>query len=382
MKKISIVFLSNFYNHHQAFISNCINQITNGQYFFFSTSTMGDEQKALSYQMIYDDFAKDYYSDKSESDKRIMDADVVIFGSAPYELVVKRLLENKLVFQYSERIFKVLPSWYEIPARALKYWYLKGRFHNMYLLCASAFTYADYYRTKTFVNRAYKWGYFPETKKYDIESLMRTKDKTKLLWVGRFLEWKHPDDVLKVAKRLQGDGYCFSIDIGGAGELEGQLKDMANSYGVSECVTFLGAIRSDQVRSYMERAGIYLFTSDRYEGWGAVLNESMNSGCAVVASHLIGAVPYLMKHNENGLIYHSGNVNELYEKVKYLLNNPREQERLGKAAYETITDEWNAEIAAERLINLSEHLLSGEKHPDLYKTGPCSKAEMLKDDWY
>ena len=73
---------------------------------------MGDEQKALSYQMIYDDFAKDYYSDKSESDKRIMDADVVIFGSAPYELVVKRLLENKLVFQYSERIFKVLPSFW------------------------------------------------------------------------------------------------------------------------------------------------------------------------------------------------------------------------------------------------------------------------------
>ena len=67
--------------------------------------------------------------------------------------------------------------------------------------------------------------------------------------------------------------------------------------------------------------------------------------------------------------------------MKYLLDNPAEQERLGKAAYETITGAWNAETAAERLVALSKHLLSGEKYPDLYPTGPCSRAEILKNDW-
>ena len=33
----------------------------------------------------------------------------------------------------------------------------------------------------------------------------------------------------------------------------------------------------------MEQADIYLFTSDRNEGWGAVANEAMNSACAMVA---------------------------------------------------------------------------------------------------
>ncbi len=47
----------------------------------------------------------------------------------------------------------------------------------------------------------------------------------------------------------------------------------------------LGAMSPDKVRAYMERADVFLFTSDFNEGWGAVLNESMNSGCAVVASH-------------------------------------------------------------------------------------------------
>ena len=115
---------------------------------------------------------------------------------------------------------------------------------------------------------------------------------------------------------------------------------------------------------------------------GAVLNESMNSGCAVVASDAIGSVPYLMQDYENGLIYKSRDVNMLFEKVKWLLDNQSFAKVFGKKAYETITTEWNAEVAAERFLNLASHILAGEKHPDLYKTGPCSKAEIIKDGWY
>ena len=128
----------------------------------------------------------------------------------------------------------------------------------------------------------------------------------------------------------------------------------------------------------MEAASIFLFTSDRNEGWGAVLNESMNSGCAVVACDAIGAVPFLMKDGENGLCYHSGNQNELYEKVKYLLENPQVCRKLGENAYDTMITMWNAEVAAERLVRLVECLQKGEDTPFLH--GPCSKAEILKDN--
>ena len=378
---MKICFLSNFYNHHQDPISRSLFRITDGQYIFFATSALEIEQKKLGYIQYKRTFVVNYFQNEKAANTHILDSDVVILGAAEKIHINDILSSGKLIFRYSERIYKKLPKWYQMPARAIKYWFKGGRFENIYLLCASAFTSADYHRTRTFEKRAYKWGYFPETKKYDIESLLSAKEKTKILWVGRFLDWKHPDDVLKVAKRLRDDGYAFSVDIGGIGEMEQQLKTMVAEMQMQDYVNFLGAIPSDQVRGYMEQVGIYLFTSDRYEGWGAVLNESMNSGCAVVASHAIGAVPYLVKNNENGLVYHSGNVDELYEKVKYLLNNPSEQERLGKAAYETITGEWNAEVAAERLINLSKHLLAGEKYPDLYQTGPCSRAEIIKDDW-
>lgn len=379
---MEVVFLSNYYNHHQVAISCSLYQLLGDKYTFIATTPIPQERRRMGYQEIKEPFVYQYEDSAQECQDRINRADVVIYGSAPGELIAERLKAGKLVFQYSERIYKKQPRFYEMPVRALKYYLQKGCYSNMYLLCASAFTAADYARTRTFQNRAYQWGYFPETKHYKIADLCTQKKKNAILWVGRFLDWKHPDDAIQIAKRLKDAGYDFHMDIVGTGEMEAELKGMADAMGLGKCVTFPGSMPPVKVRGLMEQAGIYLFTSDRNEGWGAVLNESMNSGCAVVSSHAIGSVPYLMKHNENGFVYHSEDLDALYGHVKYLMDNPAEQERLGKAAYETITGLWNAEVAAQRLITLSGRLLAGEEHPEQYADGPCSKAEILRDDWF
>lgn len=382
----TVVFASNYFNHHQSSFCQSMYERLGDKFTFVQTQEVEEERKRLGWgEGVLPLFVKKSYdSDSAELEcKTLIDnADIVIIGSAQNHFVENRIKSGKLVLRYSERQLKKGLELWKYPYRYFKWHKQNPKHANIYLLCASAYTASDYAKFGLFKNRCYKWGYFPETKHYQMNALYEQKDKQKILWVGRFLDWKHPDDVLRVAKRLKEDGYRFSMDIAGTGEMEQQLKDMSEAMGLNDCVTFLGPIPSNRVRELMEKAGIYLFTSDRYEGWGAVLNESMNSGCAVVASHAIGAVPYLMRNRENGLIYHSGNVDELYKKVKYLLDNPGEQERLGKAAYETIVGEWNAEVAAERLINLSEHLLAGEKYPDLYRTGPCSRAEIVKDDWF
>ena len=347
---MKITFLSNFYNHHQMPLSRSLNKHLNGDYSFIATIPMDSERKNMGYKEISESFVFQYDNDEDDCDYAINNADVVIYGSAPFNLIKKRLRKKKLVYQYSERIFKIKPPKYQMPLRAIKYWLYKGR--------------------------------FPETKNYDLEDLFEKKEKTKILWVGRFLDWKHPDDAIKVAKLLKDSGYDFHLDMVGTGEMGNTLKSMADSMNLNDYVTFTGPVQSDKVRGFMERAGIFLFTSDRQEGWGAVLNESMNSGCAVVASHAIGSVPFLMKNKANGLIYPSGKIEKMFEKVKYLLDNTDEQKRMGEAAYKTIVEEWNAEIAATRIIELSHKILNGEEYPDLYESGPCSKAEIVDDEWF
>jgi glycosyltransferase involved in cell wall biosynthesis len=143
----------------------------------------------------------------------------------------------------------------------------------------------------------------------------------------------------------------------------------------------LGSMPPEAVRDHMEAANIFLFTSDFNEGWGAVLNESMNSACAVVASHAIGSVPFLLEEGKNGYIYRNGDMDSLYGRVVTLIEQPELREQMGKEAYRTLAELWNADVAAERFLALAQTLLDS-KSPNLFEEGPCSRARILKNWWY
>lgn len=374
---MKIVFVSNFFNHHQKSVADAMYALTGGQYHFIATASVPPEQLALGYGTDEPPYVVAAYAAprlRKMAQKLIDEADVVIAGAAPESMLRRRIRAGKLVFRYHERPLKEGFSIIKYIPRLVK-WHLRSPMTKpIYMLCASAYTASDYAKFGLFRDRCYKWGYFPETKRYeDLDGLMDGKDPVSILWVGRMIDWKHPDDALEVAHRLQQDGYCFTMTMIGIGAMEQQLRARIAQYGLSDCVHLPGSMKPENVRTYMEKSGIYLFTSDQKEGWGAVLNESMNSGCAVVGCDAIGAVPYLIRAGQNGLTYAPGDVDGLYEQVKNLLDHPDAQRRLGTAAYRTITESWNAETAAERFLELSRRILAGEKNPDVYEDGLGSK---------
>ncbi len=383
-----IEFLSNYFNHHQKPLSVKLWALTGHQYYFVENADMDEERIALGWQESDRDlpvFVKkwDYDQIAFSNKESLIQSDIVITGSAPEKLVREHIRRGAVVFRYSERPLKEGNDVRKYLPRLIR-WHLRNPTGKpIYLLCAGAYVSGDYARFHLFQNRAYKWGYFPETRKYDdLTGLMGRKNKKKILWAGRFIDWKHPEDALWVAKELYRRKIDFTMEMIGTGPLRQTLCGMVQEAKLEQQVTIADAIPPSEVRRKMEEAGIYLFTSDRREGWGAVLNEAMNSCCAVVASHEIGAVPFLIENERNGMVYRSGDRRGLLKRVISLLGNTDIQEQLGEAAYQSIVNEWNAEVAAQRLVCLSEQILRGNKHPDLYKTGPCSRAESIREDWY
>lgn len=374
-------FLSNYYTHHQKAICEELDARCNS-FIFLSTEKFDDERKKLGWNEENNSFVREC-SNLSEAEicNAVNDADTLIFGAAPLGMIADRLRSNRLVLKYSERVFKRGYQPLKWLPRLFLYRKNYGRYKSFYLLCASAYTAVDYAIHGTFLNKAYKWGYFPETKKYNTDELLDNKNHAEILWCGRFLDWKHPDDAIEVARRLRKDGYKFKLTMIGAGETKSQLFSQTKENHLEDYINFVGSKTPDEVRLYMESAGIFLFTSDFQEGWGAVLNESMNSGCAVVASHAAGSVPYLIKNNDNGFIYKNGDVDDLYNKVKILLDNPEKQRSFGKKAYHTIVDLWNAEVAVQRLVKLSEEI-NDHGYCDIYEDGPCSKAPIISNNWF
>ena len=371
-----IVFASNFFNHHQKPVCEALYRRLGDDFRFIATEAVPHARRSLGYGTEQPEYVIPAYSDPRQwelAQKLIDEADLVITGSAPESMLRSRVRAGKLLFRYSERPLKKGFSVVRYLPRLLKWHLLSPMTKPIYMLCASAFTAVDYAKFGLFLGRCYKWGYFPETKRYpDPAALIARKDPAALLWVGRMLDWKHPDDALEIARRLKQEGKRFTLTMIGIGPMEPLIRERIEAYALSDCVSLPGSMRPEEVRAHMERSGIFLFTSDRKEGWGAVLNESMNSFCAVVGCDAIGSVPYLLRSGENGLTYASGDVDELYRQTAYLLDHPQEQRRLGTAAFHTITEQWNAETAADRLLQLAQQIMAGEKHPDLFADGPVS----------
>ena len=161
----------------------------------------------------------------------------------------------------------------------------------------------------------------------------------------------------------------------GGGELEGELRQAVKQKGVQEKITFYGFLKPAQVRKVMEKCHIHLFTSNYLEGWGAVVNEAMNSGCVEVANVEVGAAPFLIQHGKNGLVYKDGSYEDMETQIKYLLDYPAKASKMGMAAYETIATQWNAAEAAKRLLKFYEDWKNDKI--DLPQEGPFSPAPVI-----
>lgn len=312
--------------------------------------------------------------DRQYYEREILNADAVIFGSGDYSLIKERLASNKLTFIYSERIYKNWREWVKYPYHRIKFRKKYGWSNALYLLCASAFSSVDYNRLGLFRNKTFKWGYFPRTEVTD-ESLMQKeagKESVRILWCARFIPWKHPELAIMLAKRLKNEGYNFCLDMIGTGKLFDEINEMIEENGLSDCVHLLGELSNKEVYRQMRQHDIFLFTSDQNEGWGAVANEAMSNGCLLVGSDKIGSVPFLVKDGVNGMIFKSGSVKSLFEKIKILLDDAEMRRTMACKGIDTITTLWNPRSAAKALVVLIDELQNNKQHTIV--EGPCSRG--------
>lgn len=383
-----LTIVSNYINHHQIPLSDALYRMLGEDFAFIQTSQMESDRVRMGWgsEVGQIPYLKCYYEESGYCARLIMDSDIVVFGGVEDESYIKpRLRAGKIVIRASERLYRE-GQWRSISPRGRR---RKHEDHTqyadkpVYLLCHGAYVASDFNIVHAYPDKKYMWGYFPAVDTYDLDSLFCRKRhlgadgavQVRILWAGRFLKLKHPEYAIRAAGYLKARGISFHLDMVGGGELEGQLVKLVREKGLEGVVTFHGFQSPGNVRRFMEESDIFLFTSDYLEGWGAVLNESMNSACAVVAGHGIGAVPFLIRHGKNGLVYKTGRYREFQEQVLSLCQDAALRRRLGTAAYQTIVNEWDPKEAARRLYRFCEGLMAGEAVPE--KKGPLSRAPLI-----
>ena len=380
---MTVTFISNYINHHQIPFSNACYALWGEDYHFIQTQGM--EQERLSMGWSRDGEALPYvhclYEEEEACRKLILESDVLLAGwSGREDLVQERLNAGKLTIRISERIYRE-GQWKAVSPKGLIHKYqehIRYRKSPAYLLCAGAYVASDFHLIHAYPDKMFKWGYFTEVRKYTEQELFSKKaddGSVDIVWAGRFIPLKHAEYMPRLAKDLKASGYKICIHMVGSGELEEELKRLAREYDVEEMLIFYGFQTPDKVRDIMEKCHIHIFTSNHLEGWGAVVNEAMNSGCAEVANVQAGAIPYLIRQGENGIAYPDNSYEKMKEAVVYLLENPQKRARMALAAYQTITELWNAENAAKELKRMIDELAKGSYEPA--KEGPLSPAPVI-----
>ena len=402
---MKIAFFSIILNNHQANVADELWELTGHSYCFVELLNMsGDHRKGDT---------RDYSScpyllqawRNDEARRKAMDialtADVAFFGSVEsYPYLCARVKKGLLSFDFGERWMK--RGWLNMLSPRIMKMFLCYKFGGwdkklVYKLCSGAYVAGDQYKLNTYVNRCYKWGYFTKVDTsyniHDVEacSNVSTSVITPLMWCSRYLKWKHPELPILMAKKLKDLGYSFKLDMYGEGEYKSKTLQLAKELGVSDIISFYGNYPNNELLEKMKTYEIFLLTSDQNEGWGAVINESMSCGCAVVTSKVVGAAPYLIEDRTTGSLFsgpstRSGfsktglkvdqsSLDSLVQCVKSLLENKHQLKQIRKNALRTMQETWSPKNAAINLLQLVDDIRSGRESS--IETGPCSKAEPI-----
>lgn len=381
---MKLAFVSNYINHHQIPFCDALYKALGDDFVFVQTMPMEEERVQMGWSVDEETlpYVLRLYEEEQVCMLKILEADAAILGWTEREDVdTARLQGGKLTFRFSERIYRE-GRWKAVSPRGLIHKYaehIRYRDKNVYLLCAGAYVADDFKLIHAYPDKMFRFGYFPPLRDDTMETLRQRKQtqdkKLRLLYAGRMLDLKRPDYCLRAAAQCMEEGYGLHLDMVGDGPCLNEMKELARTMGVQEAVTFHGMLPPPDVRAMMEQAHLFLFPSNHLEGWGAVVNEAMNSACLVVASKEAGCVPYLIRDRENGLVFENGSFTDFVKQVKYGMEHEREREALAVAARETILNEWNASVAAKRFLQAAEKLLNGEKDVFVPGTGPMSRAD-------
>jgi glycosyltransferase involved in cell wall biosynthesis len=167
-----------------------------------------------------------------------------------------------------------------------------------------------------------------------------------ILCVGRLHDTqKRLSDVLRALRLLPND---WRLEIAGTGPDETKLRELGESLGVADRVTYLGFVGDGlELRDLYRRASVLALPS-AYEGLPMVLLEAMSCGMAVVGSE-IPAIAEVLEAGRTGLLAPVGAPEQLAAALRAAVTRRHE---LGAAARESILRTYDQAVVGPRLGDL------------------------------
>ncbi len=130
-----------------------------------------------------------------------------------------------------------------------------------------------------------------------------------ILYFGRFSQEKGVITLIEAAKRMPDVNFIFA----GKGPLEKMIEGVDNIKNV-------GFKSGNELASLIRRARASVYPSEWYENCPFSVMESQLYGTPVIGAN-IGGIPELIRAGETGLLFNSGDADELCDKIHQIWQN-------------------------------------------------------------
>ena len=186
------------------------------------------------------------------------------------------------------------------------------------------------------------------------------RDEVRLLFVGTCYPRKGLHYLLEAVAKL--NHHKIKVDI--VGDLKNDKKHVSELYGlvkqlaINEKVTFHGHVGIEQLWDHYRKADIFVLPS-LWEGFGIVFLDAMSFGLPIVSTN-VGAIPALVRHEENGLLVRPCDPAALASTIERLVVSPSLRRKLGQNGFRFMQEHpeftsWD--IAGERFKAVIELLI-------------------------
>lgn len=177
-----------------------------------------------------------------------------------------------------------------------------------------------------------------------IKSVKPSEKKFDLLFVGRLINDKHADIVIKLTGIVKKEFNEITCGIVGKGPEKNNLIKLSEKLNLNKNVEFLGVIESDEeLISILKASKVFVFPSTR-EGVPIVLLEANACGIPVIGvRHKLTGVGEVIEDGLNGFIFDSINADLIAEKIILLLKDDRLRKKMSEEAIKFAQNfDWNS----------------------------------------
>ncbi|MBN1548051.1 MAG: glycosyltransferase family 4 protein [Syntrophaceae bacterium] len=171
--------------------------------------------------------------------------------------------------------------------------------------------------------------------------------------LSRLVSWKGVGVLIDAFGRLLRTGVGSHLLIIGDGPLRQTLEQKVHSLDIDDRVTFTGYV--EHPLDMMAQMDVLVLPSEN-EPFGRVLIEAMQVGLPVIGTRS-GAIPEIIRDGENGLLVDYGDVEELAEAMRVILEDNELAQAMVRSAKEEVHRRFSPPVIMKQLESLLDSML-------------------------